>query len=565
VYRIIIELFIVLLLSGHTVVVFGQASTPTTSEAKQLNAQQQATLGALLGLVQSVQSLEEQIAQTEAELAEAETKEQKARLGQELNELGQALEKRKQDFEAIATGVDLATFTAQSRESFDWRAEIQEIVGPILTELKKITERPREIERLRNEVAYYEKRLPMVETAIENIRNRIAQASSDVLIKALNAMREKWQQRQTDMQNQLTVGQYQLNERLKGERSLLKSFQVFFQSFFRNRGLNLILAFGAFAGVFFGLRLLQKLVSKTKPGEPHKKRSFSLRLTTILYHGIVILAALSSALLVLYVSGDWVLLGLALIFLFGFAWTAKQALPMYWEQIKLLLNLSTVREHERLIYNGLPWKVVSLAFYTKLHNPALKGGLLRLPIKELFGLRSRPFYKHEPWFPCEENDWVLLADGTFGQIVLQTPEIVQLEVVGGSYTTYPTLEFLKQNPNNLTAKNFGVFVTFGIDYAHQEGVTQDIPGRLYDMLIETLPQYEFGRHLESLDVTFKEAGTSSLDLHIVAVFSGQAAPHYIIIPKVIQRIAVDACNRYGWVIPFTQITMHRAEESAPDA
>jgi hypothetical protein len=326
--------------------------------------------------------------------------------------------------------------------------------------------------------------------------------------------------------------------------------------------LNLFLALSAFFGVFLGLRFLQKLFSKAKPGEQHKKRSFSLRLTTILYHGLSVLAALGAALLVLYASGDWVLLGLALIFLFGFAWTAKQAVPMYWEQIKLMLNMSTVREHERLLYNKLPWRVVSLGFYTKLHNPALKGGLLRLPIKELFGLRSRPFHKHEPWFPCEEGDWVLLADGTFGRVLMQTPEIVRLELVGGSDKTYPTLEFLRQNPNNLSVKNFGVFVTFGIDYAHQDAITQEIPKQLRTILSERLQQYDFGEYMVSVTVRFKEAAASSLDLHIVAEFAGQAAPHYIVIPKIIQRIAVDACNHYGWEIPFTQITMHHAEENS---
>jgi hypothetical protein len=564
-HGIFIKLMILSLLLVHTTGVFGQASTTPTPEVDMLTSQQKATIGALRGLIQSIESLKEQIAQTEKDLAAAETEEQKARLGQKLNELGQELEGRKRDFEAIATGVELEIFTIQPRESFDLRAEIQEVVGPILIELKKITERPREIERLRNEVAYYEKRIPVAETAIKNIQTRIEQADSQLLIEELEAIQKKWEQRKTDMENQLRVVQYQLNERLEGERSLLKSLQGFFQSFFKNRGLNLILALGVFFGIFLGLRFLKNFFSKAKPGDQNKKRSFSLRLATILYQGIIILAALSSALLVFYVSGDWVLLGLALIFLFGFAWTAKQAVPMYWEQIKLLLNMSTVREHERLLYNGLPWKVVSLGFYTKLHNPALKGGLLRLSIKELFGLRSRPFYKHEPWFPCEENDWVLLADGTFGQVLMQTPEIVQLEIVGGSYKTYPTLEFLHQNPNNLSAKNFGVFVTFGIDYAHQETITQEIPDLLHALLIEKLSQYEFGRYLESLNVIFKKAGASSLDLQITAVFSGQAAPHYIVIPKTIQRIAVDACNHYGWVIPFMQITMHHAKVNTPNA
>jgi len=47
---------------------------------------------------------------------------------------------------------------------------------------------------------------------------------------------------------------------------------------------------------------------------------------------------------------------------------------------------------------------------------------------------------------------------------------------------------------------------------------------------------------------------------IIADFSGKVAQHYNLLARAIQRIAVDACNEYGWVIPFTQLTLHTAKE-----
>ena len=58
----------------------------------------------------------------------------------------------------------------------------------------------------------------------------------------------------------------------------------------------------------------------------------------------------------------------------------------------------------------------------------------------------------------------------------------------------------------------------------------------------------------------KEAGASSLDFEILADFSGKAAQYHNVLARAIQRIAVDACNKYGWVIPFTQLTRHTAKE-----
>lgn len=34
------------------------------------------------------------------------------------------------------------------------------------------------------------------------------------------------------------------------------------------------------------------------------------------------------------------------------------------------------------------------------------------------------------------------------------------------------------------------------------------------------------------------------------------------IGRLLQRLAVDSCNRHGWVIPFTQITLHQATAKA---
>jgi len=137
-------------------------------------------------------------------------------------------------------------------------------------------------------------------------------------------------------------------------------------------------------------------------------------------------AAQAPKVLVLYIAGDWVLLGLATLFLLGLAWASKHTLPQFFEQIRLLLNLGTVRDNERVVYEGLPWRVGRLNFYTRFTNPDLTGGLIRLPLRALSDLHSRPCTTDEAWFPCREGDWVKLDDDRWGKVVMQTPEMVQV-------------------------------------------------------------------------------------------------------------------------------------------
>ena len=112
-----------------------------------------------------------------------------------------------------------------------------------------------------------------------------------------------------------------------------------------------------------------------------------------------------------------------------------------------------MREGERLIYQGISWKIETLNLYTDLYNPLLEGGTVRLPIKDLIGLRSRPYNNEEkePWFPTDYDDWVVLSDDFYGKIVEQTPEQVVIETIRGSLKAYPTLDFFASAPTQFIA------------------------------------------------------------------------------------------------------------------
>jgi len=506
-------------------------------------------------IAKSIDELKQQVHGKEEELQLVKTENQKVRLLKELAELNGRVEILTRDFEQIATGVNLETFKAKPKEHFDWREQLQDVLGPIIKELQNLTAHPREIEKLRGDATYYEKQMAVAKGAIQNIQRLITETQDQELLLQLQGVEKEWKQKEQQILSQVAVVNYQLNEKLKEQKPFLESFQNFMKGFFKSRGKNLLLAFAAFILVVLLGRFLNRLIYRFSPLHKSGDRTFYTRLTDLLYYVVTFAGATGASLLVLYLSGDWVLLSVAALFLLGIFWTARQTLPKFWTEAKFILNLGTVREDERLVYHGIPWKVQSLNFHTLLVNPHLKGGLLRLPLKELMDLKSRPYNPDEPWFPCRESEWVLLADGTLGQVLMQTPEMVELTLPGGSRKTYPTSEFLKQNPENISI-GFRLSTTFRLDYQHQRESTREIPEKLQEALWRELKKEVFAKKIVSVSVEFKEAQRSSLDLAILVDVGGKAGRHYDKMTRLIPRIAVEVSSEYGWVIPFPQVTLH---------
>ena len=64
--------------------------------------------------------------------------------------------------------------------------------------------------------------------------------------------------------------------------------------------------------------------------------------------------------------------------------------------------------------------------------------------------------------------------------------------------------------------------------------------------------------LLNLRVEFESAGDSSLNIVVIADFSGQLADVYNRLRRSIQRWCVDAAAEFNWDIPFPQLTVHNA-------
>ncbi|WP_459946194.1 hypothetical protein [Desulfocastanea catecholica] len=486
-------------------------------------------------------------------------KPKKNNLAVELDRLDKMLASANRDFERIATGVDIGLFDEKKEEQLDWKDEVVSLVKPGITELKRLTQKARQKTSLKDELSFYQELEPVARQANENLMDLISSRTEDKTIKQnLEKLVPEWRGGEKQISSKLEITQMQLAELESEGQSLIETSQTSIKNFFKTRGLFLFIALVSCIGIILLIRFAYLFLIKYIPGYMSEYRPFHLRALDLLFRVITLFAALFVVILVFYLFEDWVLLSLAIIFLMGLGWAAKHTLPRFWHQSRLMLNIGAVREGERVVYQGVPWLVKSINMFSLLENPDL-GQTLRVPIETLMDLTSRPFQRHEPWFPCRKNDWVILSDGTRGGVTSLSHEMVELVMRGGAKKVYQTADFLGLSPLNLSV-NFRLKIIFGISYNLQAVATNEVLEILDAYIRKQLTAEEYEKSLLNLRVEFSAAGSSYLDLVVIADFEGKMAPLYNRISRAIQRWCTDVCTENDWEIPFPQLTVHKAAD-----
>ena len=136
--------------------------------------------------------------------------------------------------------------------------------------------------------------------------------------------------------------------------------------------------------------------------------------------------------------------------------------------------------------------------------------------------------------------------------------MVELVERGGARVNYQMSDFLALSPRNIS-QSFRLKETIGISYNLQKESTGDVLEKLDIYLRKQITKEGYGDDLMSLRVEFAAANASSLDIVVLADFKGAQAPVYNRIRRSLQRWSVDACSKYNWEIPFTQLVLHQAE------
>jgi small-conductance mechanosensitive channel len=478
---------------------------------------------------------------------------------QKLNTVVEDLESLRESFLFASLGnqVDISALDNEPEKTTTWQEDFVEVIKPLADILKSVTRRPREVALLREKIAFFDQKLAAVTSAVD-VASKIDQSElTEQALETLQDYTSNWQQELAQLKQNKLLAESQLESLTAQNGSNWSDVWSSSKQFVVGRGVTLILAVGAALLAWLLMRFIWWLYSRKVASKKVRRQSIFYRFAAYSYYLLTGLVVIMSVLFTLWIREDLLLLAIAFVALAGVALGFRQYVPNYLSEARLLLNLGNVREDERVVYEGLPWQVVSLNIQTVLRNPALDG-VIRLPISTLATLNSRPI-KNNLWFPTRKDDYVQLPDGTFGQVTCQTPDLVELSVKGGITVTYPTAEFFSLKVLNLTGgSSFGVSTTFGVDYSLQPICLTIVPQKLRESVHDALVAAGYQKSVKSELVELASAGQSSLDYLVFITLSSSVAADYFKIERLLVQTCIEAANANNWLIPFPQLTVHQS-------
>lgn len=477
-----------------------------------------------------------------------------------LSTLEKDYEKKQFLFIETATNIHLNDETKPPGKT-TFLEDLQLILSPVLNSFKQISDRPRQVQELNS----------LSDAVNDRYQEGLkAQNRLDVFLKENKDKTLKWKLKEAikttdELVEKLAIQREDLKFRIlkieSDQEPFLQTFSNVILDFFKTKGLHLFIALLIFSAVLWFLRFIQpKLFSiiwyQVNRSEKRENYRWLIRPIRVIYNASSIFLGFLFGILTLYALNDWVLVTLILIIVSALVWSSKQYFPVFLAQSKIILNLGSIRENERVFFQGIPWEIRSLGYYCRLYNPVLSGGFLRVNTKDIMQLCSRRIIDNEPWFPTKTGDWVAV-DSHYAQVTLQSPEQVLLKTLGSELISYKADEFYSKNPKN-HSNGFSIEFIFGVDYAHQKIIfTEVIPNFLEDVKKELNKNFENAKEdFEGLTIEFASAGASSLDLRFFMLVKGSMARQKFMITRAIQASFVHVCNEHDYVIPFNQLTVH---------
>ena len=476
----------------------------------------------------------------------------------------QDLESLRSSFDlALLDGIDTNQMADVENADFNWRVEIIEIVEPLLISLKSLTKRPRQLAALRKEIEVGTLKLAITEQAHSAIAELSVELLNDGAKTRLAVTQEKWTDAHNLIEESLISNKQQLARLENNGRPLVSTLINGMSAFAKGRGLTLLIALLTVATVLAIMRLCWYLFNNRLVKRTVRRKATWYRLLAYSYHLFTFIIVVSSAMVALYIRQDVLLIGLAFLIIGAVLISLRHLLPRVLTEVRLLLNLGAVREDELVMHAGLPWQVMSLNILSVLRNPALEG-IIRLPLDVMATKVSRPILRDEIWFPSNRGDFIIMPDQMFGEVNIQTPEMVEISVKGGMSMTFPTAEYFCMSVQNLSRHDtFGIPVTFGLDYSLLTLSHTTIPKSLKAGVVSRLNAAGFQTGKDIIDVLseLESAAASSLDFLVyVSIDSSRAADFYAI-RRIIQQACVSVADERQWTIPFPQLKLHHCAET----
>lgn len=466
------------------------------------------------------------------------------------------IETLNKSFEQLAIGsINLETSNSSAKPELTWQEELTLAIKPLLQNLRGLTEGPRKLESLRQEMSRQESVANKAQTALASIEELLAQDTSKSQQSQLKKIQGKWQRVKETAEREQQFALYQLESLSAAKSNWFTALKKSTIDFFKERGLTIALAVLVSFFIWLVLAGFSKLLDKVgKPTSKYAHRT-TYRIIAYAQRLLTIVLIVVGILTVFFIRGDILLLIITLTLLFAAALGLKSLVPQFLSESRLLLNIGAVREREQVVIDGVPWRVATINMFSKFTNPEIQG-TLRLPLSALKELTSRPV-KEEKWFPSSIGDWVLDSDNTLYEVIKQTPVVVELQSAQGTNKLVPTSAYFAAEFVNLSkSRRIRITNSFGVGYELQSIALDKVPEVLQKSVAEHLENASLGTEQIDVRVEFANAGESSLNYIVIAQLGPNASKHFYRIQRTIQQACVDACNQKGWGIPFPQLTVH---------
>jgi hypothetical protein len=504
-------------------------------------------------IYENIDFIQKEISKNSRKLSQTNSQTIKKNIEEKIGRLQANLEEANSNLFEHASGFSLKDSKVKKEEvPKDLMKEIRDILAPVLNGLKRISAKPRRIEDLKEKIELLDSKHEESIQALTKIEVLLKEVKGPLKVKLENG-RDQISRIKDQFFFQKEESNRKLETELENNKSFFSATAEIIQIFFKTKGKHLLLSLISLISIFWLLINFRRRIFKsslfTNNLREYEKPIY------LAYNILAGLFAIIGALLALYILHDWVMVTFFVLVLSALIWTSKQFIPQFIEEGKFILNLGTVREAERIVLDGIPWRVKKLGFRTLLTNDLLEGGRLYIYARELLNKQSRPQAPNEAMFPTAKGDWVELSDGAFGEVILQTPEQVLIQLRDSKTRHYKTNSFLELSPQNYS-KGFWVETQFGLDYGIQENVPLVIPSTFKQSLTEKMQKTRFTKLIPDIDVQFHSAAASSLNLWIKVQCEGILAKDKSAIERSIQRFCVEICNENQFNIPFDQLTLH---------
>ena len=520
--------------------------------------QQTQSSSSVLERLQYIQEVLSQKLQDRSELGErieAANEQDKSDLRRQADDITRDIQQLRITLESIAIGgVDTSLFVPQQEEQAgDWRKDITLIAQPVIDSLKELTEKPRKLKELNDSISANQQELDTATLALDNLRPSLDAGPQGALANSLSRLLKSWEGRRDDAESAIEIARFQIAD-LRGDKTLLQSIIDALIGFATGRGLTIVLAALSASAVWFGVRFLLRGYRASLASNETSNSRTRYRLAAYSVHALTGVLILIAIFVVFYQRGDVLLLGLLILLIIGLALGIRQLLPQYILEARLLLNVGPMRESERIIYRGIPWRVESINMNTVLRNPELHG-VLRVPLAEFHSTTSRPSEK-DNWVPTSRGDMVLMPEDQLFEVIDQNPDTVELRERGGQIISVPSTEFYTREMVNLSrGGEFSVTSTFGIDYLYQTISIDLVPKTFRKAIREALANSDLEPFVKDVLVELKQAGESSIDYWLFVTMQGKAARSYQRIQRLIQTACIRACTEQDWAIPYPHLSL----------